>query len=44
MPTEVVAKAGQPIEAKRLGFFERYLTIWVLVCMVVGVVFGKALP
>jgi len=31
-------------EAKRLAFFERYLTVWVLLCMVVGVAFGKALP
>jgi ACR3 family arsenite transporter len=29
---------------KRLGFFERYLTVWVLGCMVVGVGFGKVLP
>ncbi len=29
---------------KRLAFFERYLTLWVLVCMVVGVAFGKLLP
>jgi ACR3 family arsenite transporter len=29
---------------KRLAFFERYLTVWVLVCMVVGVAFGKILP
>jgi ACR3 family arsenite transporter len=31
-------------ERKRLAFFERYLTIWVLLCMVVGVAFGKLLP
>ena len=31
-------------ESKRLAFFERYLTVWVLVCMVVGVAFGKLLP
>src|SRR5690349_20943698 len=31
-------------EAKRLAFFERYLTVWVMLCMVVGVAFGKALP
>lgn len=31
-------------EEKRLGFFERYLTIWVAVCMVVGVVIGKSFP
>ena len=27
--------------AKRLNFFERYLTVWVFLCMVVGVAFGK---
>jgi ACR3 family arsenite transporter len=26
---------------KRLNFFERYLSLWVLSCMVVGVAFGK---
>ncbi len=31
-------------EPKRLNVFERYLTVWVLVCMVVGVALGKALP
>ena len=30
--------------AKRLNFFERYLTLWVAACMVVGVFFGKLLP
>jgi len=29
---------------KRLAVFERYLTVWVLVCMVVGLAFGKLLP
>jgi ACR3 family arsenite transporter len=29
---------------KRLAFFERYLTLWVLLCMVVGVAFGWLLP
>lgn len=32
------------MEKKRLGFFERYLTIWVVVCMVLGVTIGKFLP
>lgn len=27
--------------AKRLNFFERYLTLWVGLCMVLGVSFGK---
>ena len=35
------ASAATP---KRLAFFERYLTVWVLVCMVLGVAFGKMLP
>lgn len=30
--------------AKRLNFFERYLSLWVLVCMVVGVGLGKLMP
>jgi arsenite transporter len=29
---------------KRLAFFERYLTIWVFLCMIAGVAFGKWLP
>lgn len=32
------------IQPKRLAFFERYLTVWVLLCMAVGVGFGKLLP
>jgi arsenite transporter len=31
-------------EPRRLAFFERYLTVWVLVCMVVGVALGRLLP
>ena len=27
-----------------IGFFERYLTVWVVLCMVVGVLIGKFLP
>ncbi len=30
--------------AKRMNFFERYLSVWVLVCMVLGVALGKFLP
>ena len=35
--------AGPPQE-KRLAFFERYLTLWVGLCMVAGVVGGRFLP
>ncbi len=27
-----------------IGFFERYLTLWVAICMVVGVLIGKFIP
>jgi ACR3 family arsenite transporter len=30
--------------AKRLDFFERYLSLWVLACMVAGVAIGKLAP
>jgi len=30
--------------ARRLDFFERYLSVWVLACMVVGVAGGRLLP
>ncbi len=29
---------------KRLNYFERYLTVWVGLCMIVGVLVGKVLP
>lgn len=29
---------------KRLNFFERYLSLWVLVCMIAGVILGKIFP
>ncbi|MEN6595397.1 MAG: ACR3 family arsenite efflux transporter [Clostridiaceae bacterium] len=35
------------MEAKKssgIGFFERYLTLWVALCMVVGVLIGRFLP
>ena len=35
------------MEAKKssgIGFFERYLTIWVILCMVAGVLIGRFLP
>jgi ACR3 family arsenite transporter len=32
------------IKHQALGFFERYLTLWVALCMVAGIVLGKLLP
>ncbi|HSH09085.1 MAG TPA: ACR3 family arsenite efflux transporter [Oceanipulchritudo sp.] len=31
-------------EKKRMQFFERYLSVWVLLCMVAGIAIGKAFP
>ncbi|PWB66128.1 MAG: arsenical-resistance protein, partial [Deltaproteobacteria bacterium] len=31
-------------KAKSLNLFERYLTLWVALCMGVGIVLGKAFP
>ena len=31
-------------DKKGLGIFEKYLTLWVIVCMVIGVLIGKFLP
>ena len=30
--------------APKLAFFERYLSLWVAICMVVGLIIGKLLP
>jgi ACR3 family arsenite transporter len=35
---------GDAVARKGLGFFEKYLTLWVAACMLVGVVLGKAFP
>ena len=45
MNTETALSTGPvaPSQPKRLDFFERYLSVWVFVCMVVGVAFGKIL-
>ncbi len=29
---------------RRLNFFERYLSLWVALCMVAGVLLGKLVP
>ena len=32
------------MEAKRLSLFERYLTVWVALCIVVGIALGRLAP
>ena len=40
----VESESRVTVEEKQLDFFERYLSLWVLFCMVVGLVLGKFLP
>jgi len=35
---------ASPTSAPAIGFFERYLTIWVALCIVVGIVLGQVAP
>lgn len=45
MSNTAAARVGHPpANPRRLAFFERYLTLWVFLCMVVGVGLGRALP
>lgn len=32
------------VEKRTLGIFEKYLTLWVVICIIVGILFGKILP
>jgi len=36
--------SGNDTEAQGISFFERYLTVWVLLCIVAGIVLGKIAP
>jgi ACR3 family arsenite transporter len=38
--TDTVARASRPV----IGFFERYLTVWVALCIVAGIALGQWLP
>ncbi|WP_454763118.1 ACR3 family arsenite efflux transporter [Cupriavidus campinensis] len=44
MSSQDVAASG-PVAAKpAIGFFERYLTVWVALCIVVGIALGQVMP
>jgi ACR3 family arsenite transporter len=32
------------MEKRKLGFFEKYLILWVAICIIVGILFGKIFP
>lgn len=42
--TATALDAAPPSEPARIGFFERYLTLWVALCIVAGTLLGHALP
>lgn len=42
MTTSTITAASQPKPA--ISFFERYLTVWVALCIVVGIALGQLLP
>jgi len=44
MPPQASRNAGPRVERKRLGAFERYLSLWVGLCMIAGVFLGTAVP
>ena len=41
---DIEEKTDVSQEDKGIGFFEKYLTIWVVLCMVVGILIGQFLP
>ena len=41
---ETTLTDAPPVVEKQLNSFERYLTVWVALCMVAGVVLGQAAP
>ncbi|WP_426701513.1 ACR3 family arsenite efflux transporter [Rhodanobacter sp. Col0626] len=43
-PADMDAACLAPAGGGRIGFFERYLTIWVLLCIVAGTLLGHWLP
>jgi ACR3 family arsenite transporter len=42
--TEAIATAAPSIKAPSMGLFERYLTLWVALCIVVGIALGRLIP
>jgi arsenite transporter len=44
MTTTQLARNAAPRVPAAIGFFERYLTVWVALCIVAGVLLGQVLP
>jgi len=44
MSTSQLARDTAAQSRPAIGFFERYLTIWVALCIVAGVILGQLMP
>ncbi|MDK3022265.1 ACR3 family arsenite efflux transporter [Cupriavidus taiwanensis] len=44
MTSQNVAASTPPAAAPAISFFERYLTVWVALCIVAGIALGQVLP
>jgi arsenite transporter len=42
--SEAIATAAPSVNAPAMGTFERYLTLWVALCIVVGIALGRLIP
>jgi ACR3 family arsenite transporter len=42
--SELVAQGAPSASAPAIGFFERYLSVWVALCIVVGIALGQWMP
>jgi ACR3 family arsenite transporter len=42
--SQLARNIGTPSAAPAIGFFERYLTLWVALCIAIGIVLGRFLP
>jgi ACR3 family arsenite transporter len=42
--SEAIATAAPSVKAPSMGTFERYLTLWVALCIVVGIGLGRLIP
>ncbi len=43
-PSSQSASSESPAPKRSIGFFEKYLTVWVIACIVLGVLIGQFLP
>jgi ACR3 family arsenite transporter len=42
--SETIAQTSDKIQSSEIGFFEKWLTVWVFLCIVAGVILGQVLP